>query len=391
MWPNRASRRSEPSSPNRVHQVACAVQFHERGKCETSTDRGSPRPRRSVPAADDRRVRRDRDGDPLVTWTSPATPRSAAAACTWPTCSGAASCSSWRRSCPCCSSVASPRPVGARCRDRRRTVHRRGGQVHHRVERLLLRAGGPPHLRGARSCSWPLAARAQGRRPSLRGPRRAPSRRSATWRMGACRRPTGTAPWTRLRAVGTAPDATDVPGTLLDLLDSEAASRGRLARARLGRSVGDARRWLDRLLPDRLERLLIRVGLLRRRWRRRSGRPAGHRRPGAPASHHPSQRSRWAPSSTPPSPSGCCCSGLVWVAVGAANWVALVLSLVGRHPTGMAIAQYAVLGGLVAGGLLNTYVSQLGALSEVLGRAGTAAPDLYQRRRLETRQAAAAD
>ena len=82
--------------------------------------------------------------------------------------------------------------------------------------------------------------------------------------------------------------------------------------------------------------------------------------------------------------------GLVWVAVGVANGVALVLSLAGRHPMGMAIAQYAVLAGLVAGGLLNTYVSQLGALSGILVQLGLLLLILDQRGRLETREAAAA-
>ena len=48
----------------------------------------------------------------------------------------------------------------------------------------------------------------------------------------------------------------------------------------------------------------------------------------------------------------------------------------------MAIAQYAVLGGLVAGGLLNTYVSQLGALTGVIVQLGLLLLIIDQRRRL---------
>jgi hypothetical protein len=73
---------------------------------------------------------------------------------------------------------------------------------------------------------------------------------------------------------------------------------------------------------------------------------------------------------------------LVWIIVGIAGGVALVLSLVGRHPAGMAVAQYAVLIGLVAGGLLNVYVSQVGALTGVIIQVLLLLLILDQRRRL---------
>lgn len=76
------------------------------------------------------------------------------------------------------------------------------------------------------------------------------------------------------------------------------------------------------------------------------------------------------PIECPSGPAWVLLQALVWIAVGVGNGVALVLSLSGRHPRGMAIAQYAVLTGLVAGGLLNTFVSQLGALSGVLAQLG---------------------
>ena len=60
--------------------------------------------------------------------------------------------------------------------------------------------------------------------------------------------------------------------------------------------------------------------------------------------------------------------GLVEAVVGIANGVALVLTLTGRAWTALGIARIAVLAGLVAGGLLGTYVGQLGALADILLR-----------------------
>ncbi len=48
----------------------------------------------------------------------------------------------------------------------------------------------------------------------------------------------------------------------------------------------------------------------------------------------------------------------------------------------MVVAQYAVLLGLVAGGLLNTYVSQVGALAGVVVQLGLLLLIIDQRRRL---------
>ena len=81
---------------------------------------------------------------------------------------------------------------------------------------------------------------------------------------------------------------------------------------------------------------------------------------------------------------------IVWVVVGIANGVALVLSLTGRHPTGMVVAQYAVLLDLVAGGLLNVYVSQVGALTSVIVQVLLLLLILDQRRRIRDQEAAAA-
>lgn len=58
-----------------------------------------------------------------------------------------------------------------------------------------------------------------------------------------------------------------------------------------------------------------------------------------------------------------------------------MVSLTGRHPRGMAVAQFAVLIGLVAGGLLNTHTSQLGSLSGVVAQVGLLLLVLDQRGR----------
>jgi hypothetical protein len=75
----------------------------------------------------------------------------------------------------------------------------------------------------------------------------------------------------------------------------------------------------------------------------------------------------------------------VWVVVGTASGLALGLSLVGRLGAGMALAQYALLLGLVAGGLLDAFVSQLGALSGVIIQLGLLLLIMDQRSRLEAR------
>jgi hypothetical protein len=74
--------------------------------------------------------------------------------------------------------------------------------------------------------------------------------------------------------------------------------------------------------------------------------------------------------------------GLVWIVSGAASAVALGLSLLRRHRQAMALAQYTLLIALVAGGLLETYVSQIGAVANVVGQLALLLLVLDQRSRL---------
>jgi len=165
----------------------------------------------------------------------------------------------------------------------------------------------------------------------------------------------------RLRAVGASAGGSDLPAELLELLTSPDTD-DRLRQPGWLTS-GEAGRIFRRLMPDLLERIIIRIGLLLSMLDALTGMflallllvsnvttlPV----PEGPIEYP--QETIWI-------------IGLmaVWIVVGTANGVALVLSLFGHHRRGMAIAQYAVLLGLVAGGLLNTYISQLGALSGVL-------------------------
>ena len=142
---------------------------------------------------------------------------------------------------------------------------------------------------------------------------------------------------------------------------------------------GEARRLLQRWLPDRLERLLVRIGLFLSVLAALLGILVAIAIGGGevPAIPDPT-----GPIEAPSEPVWILLLALVWVVVGLANGIALVLSLAGRHAQGMAIAQYAVLGGLVAGGLLNTYVSQVGALAGVVVQLGLLLLIIDQRRRL---------
>jgi hypothetical protein len=191
---------------------------------------------------------------------------------------------------------------------------------------------------------------------------------------------------TRLRAAAAAPGTTDLSGELLELLGSSATT-ARLAQPGWVER-GDPGRWVRRLLPDRLERWLIRIGLFLSALTATMGALLAIVVLSGEVTSIP--EAAVGPIEYPSEPVWVLLLGLVWVAVGVANGVALVLSLAGRHPKGMAIAQYAVLAGLVAGGLLNTYVSQLGALSGILLQLGLLLLILDQRGRLETQEAAAA-
>jgi hypothetical protein len=132
-------------------------------------------------------------------------------------------------------------------------------------------------------------------------------------------------------------------------------------------------------MPDRLERVLIRIGLFLSALVGLIGLLialvvlSGSVEQGAVPT---------GPIEYPDDPGWTLILALIWMVVGVANGVALVLSLAGRHAVAMAVAQYAVLIGIVAGGLLNTYVSQLGALSGVLLQVLLLLLVLDQRKRL---------
>jgi hypothetical protein len=187
----------------------------------------------------------------------------------------------------------------------------------------------------------------------------------------------------RLGATRSAPGDALSDG-LFALLGSPAAT-ARLARPGWAERA-DALRTVRRLAPDRLERLLIRIGLFLSALTAVMGMLLAIVVLSGEVASIPDAAS--GPIEYPSEPVWVLLLGLVWALVGVANGVALVLSLTGRHPMGMAIAQYAVLTGLVAGGLLNTFVSQLGALSGVLVQLGLLLLILDQRGRLRAKEAA---
>jgi hypothetical protein len=142
---------------------------------------------------------------------------------------------------------------------------------------------------------------------------------------------------------------------------------------------GEGERLLERLLSDRVERAIVRVGLVVSVV----GAAVGVLVTVAIAAGDlPAIPDPEGPIEAPTQPVWVLLLAVVWIVVGVANGIALVMSLTGRHPRGMAVAQYAVLANLVAGGLLNTYVSQLGALTGVLVQLGLLLLILDQRRRL---------
>ena len=180
----------------------------------------------------------------------------------------------------------------------------------------------------------------------------------------------------RLRASG-ATTTPGLPGDLLAILGSP-DTEARLARPGwLER--GEARSLIRRLLPDRLERIIIRIGLFLSASAALVGLLIAIAVLGGQVTSIPVPD---GPIEMPTEPVWLLLLALVWVVVGLTNGAALVLSLTGRHARGMAVAQYAVLIGLVVGGLLNTYVSQLGALSGVVVQLGLLLLILDQRGRL---------
>ncbi len=71
----------------------------------------------------------------------------------------------------------------------------------------------------------------------------------------------------------------------------------------------------------------------------------------------------------------------MWIVAGGASAVSLGLSVLGRHDGALALAQYALLIALAAGGLIDTYVGQFGALTSVIMQLALLALVLDQRSR----------
>jgi hypothetical protein len=146
---------------------------------------------------------------------------------------------------------------------------------------------------------------------------------------------------------------------------------------------GDAARLLDRVLPDRLERFLVRLGLLLMVLTAGVALLVALAIAGGVITELPASTGKleW-----PTDPFWMLLLALVWIVVGALNLAALVLSLTGRHPRGMAIAQLGVLTSLVAGGLLDAYLNQVGAIVSILVQLAILLLVLDQRRRFRERR-----
>jgi hypothetical protein len=181
----------------------------------------------------------------------------------------------------------------------------------------------------------------------------------------------------RLRTAGVEPGDTDLPERLAGILvapevEARLTDPGWLER-------GGARRLARRLLPDWLERLLVRIGLFLSVLSGLIGLLVALTVVGGGITAIPQPS---GPIELPEDPVWAALLGVAWIVVGVANGIALLMSLAGRHERAMGLAQYAVLLGLVAGGLLNTYVAQLEALSGVLAQFALLLLVLDQRSRL---------
>ena len=188
----------------------------------------------------------------------------------------------------------------------------------------------------------------------------------------------------RLRASMAGEVPTAVEAGLLAALSGPGTDARLAAPGWLDRGDGD--RLLRRILSDRAERILVRIGLGLSVLSAVAGVLVAIVILGGeiPALPDPS-----GPIEAPTEPVWGLLIALVWIVVGVANGAALVMSLAGRHPRAMAVAQYAVLTELVAGGLLNVYVSQVGALTSVVVQVLLLLLILDQRRRIRDTEATA--
>ncbi|MEX1295026.1 MAG: hypothetical protein AB1Z67_02535 [Candidatus Limnocylindrales bacterium] len=180
-----------------------------------------------------------------------------------------------------------------------------------------------------------------------------------------------------LEAAGVDSEAPGLAADLLTLLRSEETGSALASPGWLER--GTVLDHLRRLIPDRLENLIIRIGLLLNTLGALVGLvivaalASGQSVTGSP---DPA-----GPIALPDDPFWLALLGVVWLVVGAASGVAFGLSLLGRHDPALTIAQYSLLIALVAGGLVDTYVEQLGALSSVIVQLALLALVLDQRSR----------
>jgi hypothetical protein len=181
----------------------------------------------------------------------------------------------------------------------------------------------------------------------------------------------------RLDAAGATSTTPGLSGSLMDILHSPETD------ARLVASDWTEHRpvlvQLRRLMPDRLEYVLIRIGLLLNALGALAGlvilviASSG----ATPASLADTA----GPVELPDDPFWLALIGLVGLLVGGASAVALGLSVLGHRDRALALAQYSLLLALVAGGLLDTYVEQVGALANVLMQLALLALVLDQRSR----------
>ena len=181
-----------------------------------------------------------------------------------------------------------------------------------------------------------------------------------------------------LEAAGVQTDDPELPGELLRLLSAPATEDRLTPSGWLER--GAYVEWLRRLLPDRLERLLVRIGLAFNAFAALMWLLVVLVVVRGEVPHELIEPS--GPIEFPEDPVWLGLLGAVWIVVGLASAIALGLSVLGRHARAMALAQYTLLVALIAGGLLDTYVSQLGALTNVLIQLVLLALVLDQRSRL---------
>lgn len=166
----------------------------------------------------------------------------------------------------------------------------------------------------------------------------------------------------QLAAAGIADTDPELPGELLTLLRSTRTESRLAPPGWFERGAHVA--WLRRIMPERLERLLIRIGLLLNAISALIG--LAFVAVLASGVDMTQLRETTGPIEFPEDPVWLMLTGVVWILVGVASAVALGMSVLRRHGRAMALAQYALLFTLIAGGLLETYVSQIGALTSVL-------------------------